>query len=138
MPNALSIAYRQEMRLAHNARRAGDRALAFHHLERAHILGQRHLWRHAVTHGWMLWIGLRRGEAREVAGQIVRLVAVLPGYALGWVPLGNTGGADVSAIRPMTPPADLAVHFEGYSQARTIAGRALLLASAGAVWLLLR
>ena len=42
----LAQAFEHEWRLARAARRAGDLDRAFHHLERAHILGQRHTGRH--------------------------------------------------------------------------------------------
>lgn len=138
MANALEFAFRREMSLARAASRAGDLDRAFAHLQRAHVLGQRNVVRHAAVHLRMLWIGRRRGDGREVAGQVLRLAAVVPGYVFGWVPLGNTGGADVSPLRPMAVPADLAVHFEGYSQARTVLGRMLLAALAVAVWLVRR
>ena len=32
---------------------------AFHHFERAHILGQPHYWRHVKSHYWMLRVGLK-------------------------------------------------------------------------------
>jgi Protein of unknown function (DUF3703) len=49
----------------------------------------------------------------------VRLLVAGPGSALGRYPLGNTGGANVSAMRPMPIPADLDAILHG-------AGRALL------------
>jgi hypothetical protein len=88
--------------LAHNELDA-----AFASLERAHILGQRYLIAHIVTHVWMLRVGIRRQDVREIAGQILRLFATFPGYLFGWVPKGNTGGANVSPVRPMPVPDDL-------------------------------
>jgi hypothetical protein len=41
-------------------------------------------------------------------GQIFRLVVAAPGSWTGRYPVGNTGGADVSAFRPMPIPEDLA------------------------------
>lgn len=105
--NKLATAFEHEMASAraHYAHRAYDSA--FHHLERAHILGQKHLIRHWRSHWWMLKVGLSRHDGREIGGQLLRLVATLPGYVFGWVPVGNTGGANVSAIKPMPIPADL-------------------------------
>lgn len=106
MSEAVRAAYATEMRLASDARRAGDLATAFAHLERAHILGQRRTWRHLRSHLGMLRIGWKRRDVREVAGQFARLVAAAL-FSRIWVPVGNTGGANVSAMRPMPVPDDL-------------------------------
>ena len=88
----------------------GDLALAFSHLERAHILGQRETLRHARVHGLMLRIGWLRGDLREVLGQSLRVLAAFLVSRI-WVPSGNTGGSNVSALRPMPLPGDLAAIF---------------------------
>lgn len=106
MHATLRAAFADEMRLSGDARRAGDLAAAFAHLERAHILGQRSTWRHVRSHLGMLRIGWHRRDAREVAGQLARLVAATL-FSRIWVPVGNTGGANVSAMRPMPVPDDL-------------------------------
>lgn len=101
-------AYRREAALARAAFAAGDLDGAFARLERAHVLGQPWAGPHSWTHWMMLRIGWRRGDAREVRGQVLRLAA---GGLLSWLgraPTGNTGGADVDPERPMPPPADLA------------------------------
>ena len=99
-------AYDEELRLAGAAEAAGDLDAAFAHLERAHILGQRRAFAHARTHLRMLRIGLRRRDAREVIGQLLRRPAALTKSRI-WVPVGNTGGANVPALRPMPVPDDL-------------------------------
>jgi hypothetical protein len=131
MSRPLKQAFRREMSLARELYRRGDLDGAFRHLERAHILGQRYFVHHLVSHLWMLRIGLRRLGGREVAGQLLRLVAVLPGHLFGWIPLGNTGGANVSPVRPMTPPADLAPYVAGYSLRRALLLRLALYAGLG-------
>ena len=82
----------------------------------------------------MLKLGIRRSNRQENRGQVVRLVAVIPGYVFGWVPKGNTGGAGVLAIKPMAIPKDLEALLQNYSIARGVIGRgpvlALLAASA--------
>ena len=88
-----------------------DFAACFQRLERAHILGQREYWPHVRVHAWMLRVGWRRSDPREVLGQLLRILASV-GSLVGWVPLGNTGGADVNPLKPMPIPADLAVYFE--------------------------
>jgi len=54
----------------------------------------------------MLSVGWARRDARELAGQLSRLVAAAL-FSRLWVPAGNTGGANVSALRPMPVPDDL-------------------------------
>ena len=62
---------------------------------------------HVRTHLAMLGVGVRRRRGREIVGQAVRLVVAGPGSWSGRYPVGNTGGADVSALRPMPVPDDL-------------------------------
>ncbi|KQW46772.1 hypothetical protein ASD88_09250 [Pelomonas sp. Root662] len=126
MPPALRLAYQLALQEALAAERRGELAVAFVQLERAHILGQRYLWPHIVTHGAMLRIGWRRRDAREVAGQLLRLLATLPGWLSGWVPKGNPGGADVSALKPMPVPADLQPLLADYSVGRDVVRRLAL------------
>ncbi len=104
--NRLSAAFAHEWTLAQAARRAGDLGLAFRHLERAHILGQRRTWLHVKSHMGMLQVGWQRHDAREIVGQLTRILAAAT-FSRIWVPTGNTGGANVSATRPMPVPADL-------------------------------
>lgn len=101
MSPLLRIHFRHAMSEARAAFAGQDYARAFAFLERAHVLGQRSLVAHWQSHWWMLRCGWRQGHRREVVGQLLRLAAVLPGFVMGWVPLGNTGGANVSALRPM-------------------------------------
>lgn len=61
----------------------------------------------------------------------MRLFATLPGALLGWVPAGNTGGANVSALRPMPIPAEFAHHFAGYSMRRSVTRRLAVLVIVG-------
>lgn len=100
------VVYRQEMQLAVDARNKFDLALAFHHYERAHILSQRFTWPHINSHLGMLHIGFLRKDRREIFGQCIRVVAALV-FSRLWVPVGNTGGANVSALKPMPMPEDL-------------------------------
>ena len=50
---------------------------------------------------------LRQRKLREVAGQAWRTVAAALFTAFGLVPHGNTGGSNVSGLRPMPVPPDL-------------------------------
>ncbi|WP_440222156.1 DUF3703 domain-containing protein [Dokdonella sp. MW10] len=95
-----------ELVAAGEAEAGGSPDVAFAHLERAHILGQRKVFAHTLVHWRMFVHGLRRRDLREVLGQLPRMLAALT-KTLVWVPKGNTGGARVSAFRPMPVPADL-------------------------------
>jgi hypothetical protein len=107
LPARLS-AYRTTIQDARAAYSAGDLDGCFRLLERAHILGQPWVVPHTVSHWLMLKVGWRRKDGREVRGQLMRLAAGGLLSLVGWLPEGNTGGADVSPVRPMPLPADLA------------------------------
>jgi hypothetical protein len=104
---AVEAAWQAERHAATTARRTGDATGEWHHLERAHILSQPLAGRHLRTHGAMLAASVRRRDGREIAGQLLRLVLAVPGSLSGRYPVGNTGGADVSAFSPMAVPEDL-------------------------------
>ena len=104
-------AFEGEWQAAKAACGAGDFDTAFGHLERAHILGQRHTWLHVRSHLGMVHVGWARRDFRELLAQSTRIPAALL-FSRIWVPLGNTGGANVSAFRPMPIPADLQAVFD--------------------------
>jgi hypothetical protein len=104
--NDVDDAYEQEMASADEALRRDDFEVAFRHLERAHVLAQRMMGRHTFTHWRMLVAGLHRGDFREAAGQVPRIVASIL-FSRLWVPRGNSGRARVSAFQSMPVPADL-------------------------------
>jgi hypothetical protein len=106
MNSVIRDAFEREWSLAGAACDAGDLATAFHHLERAHILGQRSTRLHVRSHVGMLGIAWRRRDVREITGQLIRILAAAL-FSRLWVPVGNTGGANVSAMRPMPVPSDL-------------------------------
>ena len=99
-------AYEQEVKRADQALQRDDFETAFRHLERAHVLAQRMMARHTFIHWRMLVAGLRRGDVREVVGQVPRIVASIL-FSRLWVPRGNSGRARVSAFKPMPVPRDL-------------------------------
>lgn len=111
-PVELRAAWRQEIDGARGARRAGDRTEQWRRLERAHILSQPLVGPHVRTHVGMLRFALGRRDGHETVGQVVRLLLAGVGSASGRYPLGNTGGANVSAFVPMDIPDDLRPHLE--------------------------
>jgi hypothetical protein len=104
---ALRAAWQSEHRAATTARRAGDTDGEWHRLERAHILSQPLARLHLRTHAAMLGAALRARDGHETVGQVLRLVLAVPGSLSGRYPVGNTGGAGVSAFQPMAVPEDL-------------------------------
>ena len=113
---ALRAAWSDERAAARSARGRGDAAGEWNHLERAHILSQPMGGAHVRTHVAMLACGFRRRDRREIVGQLLRLIVAGPGSWTGWYPVGNTGGADVSALRPMPVPDDLRAILESTPQ----------------------
>lgn len=129
MQALVRMAYRAAVADYTAARRTRDLNSAFAALERAHVLGQRYLVAHIATHIRMFRIGLARRDFREMAGQILRLIATIPGYLTGWVPKGNTGGANVSAIKPMSLDPEVEPLLHDFRVWRDVTWRAALYAS---------
>ena len=106
MHPALADAIETEFREAGRKLLAGDALQAFTHLERAHVLGQRRTRAHVRAHWAMLRYAWQYGDARDVVGQVGRLLgATLVTWA--WVPEGNTGGTNVGAFEELPIPPEL-------------------------------
>ncbi len=99
------------MLLAKNMYKVRNYTECFHHLERAHILGQRNYIPHVLNHYWMYKVAVKKRDIREALGQVSRMLMSV-GSIIGTVPLGNTGRARISPIKPMPIPADLQGLFE--------------------------
>ena len=109
---ALRSTWTSERAAARGAKQRRDAADEWTHLERAHIISQPMAGLHVRTHFAMLGYGIRHHDAKEIIGQLVRLVVAGPGSLTGRYPAGNTGGADISALRPMPIPPDLRALLE--------------------------
>ena len=92
---------------ARAAIRSGDTDGAWHLLETTHILSQPWVWPHVRSHLDMLRLAVRTRDAREIRGQLLRVIVAGPGSATKKYPEGNTGRATVPAMLPMPIPADL-------------------------------
>ena len=103
----------QERAAAREARQGGNVESEWRHLERAHVLSQPMAVAHVRTHVAMLGYGLRHRDGHEIVGQLLRLVVAAPGTWTGRYPVGNTGGANVSAMKPMPIPDDLQAVLNG-------------------------
>lgn len=98
---------RAELQAARAAEAAGQGAAAFHHLERAHVLALASTADHVRVHWEMLRWGWRHRSVRECLGQLLRIGAAALFTAFGLSPYGNTGGAKVSAFKPMPVAPEL-------------------------------
>jgi hypothetical protein len=105
--HALKKYWKAENAAARQARSIGDHSAEWTHLERAHILSQPVPIAHVRTHLGMLAFALRRHDRHEITGQLIRAIVAGPGSAVRRYPLGNTGGANISAVAPMPIPDDL-------------------------------
>ena len=76
-------------------------------LERTHVLGQAYTGPHVRSHWAMLVCGWRQRNAKEIVGQVARLLVAVPASLTGVLPVGNTGGANVPMTQPMPVPDDL-------------------------------
>jgi hypothetical protein len=99
------------------SRNALDAETEFAHLERAHVLGQASTVLHVTAHLRMAAWAIRERNVRELLGQIFRFFGAATKTAVGWVPSGNTGGANVSPLKPLPIPADLASEIESARRA---------------------
>jgi hypothetical protein len=87
-------------------------AEGWQHLERAHVLGQPYAIEHTVVHWKMICFGFKIKNTKEVIGQIPRLLFGGVKSFVGKVPIGNTGGANVPALKQMQIPQDLQLIIE--------------------------
>ncbi|MEO8314674.1 MAG: DUF3703 domain-containing protein [Pseudomonadota bacterium] len=86
---------------------AGFGDLAFHHLERAHVLAQSATLLHVRVHWRMFRFALRQRLPGEAFGQVLRMLLAAPLTIVDILPTGNTGGSAVNGFMPMPVPADL-------------------------------
>lgn len=114
MPEGLRPHYSQELDLYKMEFAHCNLPQAWRHLERAHILAQAWPREHSYVHWQMLQFGFFIKSPREIIGQIPRLLVGGVKSFVGHIPVGNTGGANVPPLQPMTIPDDLAAVLEAY------------------------
>lgn len=107
------VALTTEIALARDLMRRAEHTTAMHHLERAHVLGQRFVVPHVRVHWLMFRIEVARRRPRAAWGQLVRVLLGAIGSAIGVLPTGNTGGSDVGMFQKMPIAADLAHVMRG-------------------------
>lgn len=98
----------QELAEARRLESTGQTDASFIHLERAHVLGQASTFHHVRVHVQMLGWAARHRVWKEIRGQVLRIIGAATKTMFGWVPTGNTGGANVSPFKPLPVPAELA------------------------------
>ena len=99
IPKKLSPFYDDELAKYAIAYTDGDLQGAWNHLERAHIIGQRYPYNHTYVHWKMLQFGFKIKSAKEILGQIPRLVVGGVKSFVGKIPVGNPGGANVAPLQ---------------------------------------
>jgi len=90
-----------ELALATRAKESGNISTEFRHLENAHVIGQESTYWHVTVHALMLRWAIRNSQPKECFGQTFRILGAATKTAIGLVPEGNTGGANVSPFRVM-------------------------------------
>ncbi|MBL4568644.1 MAG: DUF3703 domain-containing protein [Flavobacteriaceae bacterium] len=106
----LKNAFYQQLKLGKTALKKKETTIAFYYFENAHILGQKHLYRHTLSHYWMLVFGIQTKDSKEIIGQFFRIIASIL-FTFIWVPLGNTGGSNISPIKPVPIRKELRTYF---------------------------
>lgn len=91
----------EELQLASLANSQGDKIKAFKHLENAHVIGQNSTYFHVKVHCLMFIWAVKAKDLKELVGQVMRVFGAATKTAIGLVPEGNTGGANVSPFKVM-------------------------------------
>ena len=100
-----------ELKAASLLNAQGQAKPVYCHLERAHVLGQASTIHHVRVHWRMLLWGVQQRDLKECIGQLFRIVGAATKTVFGWIPYGNTGGANVSPFKPMAVPAELEIRI---------------------------
>jgi len=99
MPKKLKPYYVAELEKYQSEFAKGFFQTAWHHLERAHIIGQKYPYAHSYVHWKMLAFGFKIKDGKEIMGQIPRLLVGGIKSFVGKIPVGNPGGANVPPMK---------------------------------------
>ncbi len=99
IPKKLTPFYKVELKNYEIELSKNNLNLAWNHLERAHIIGQKYPLAHTEVHWKMLIFGIKIKNIKEVIGQIPRLVFGGVKSFVGKIPTGNPGGANVPPMK---------------------------------------
>lgn len=116
MPAKLKPYFSAELEFYQYYLNHGHLQQAWRYLERAHIVGQAYPWQHSYIHWKMLLFGFRIKSAKEILGQIPRLLVGGVKSFVGKIPVGNTGGANIPPLKPLPIPADIDAIFKEANQ----------------------
>lgn len=111
MPKALIPYYDLELTYYKNQYQEGNLNVAWNHLERAHVIGQRYPYAHSFVHWKMLMFGFKIKSIKEIVGQIPRLLIGGVKSFVGQIPVGNTGGANIPPLKPLPIQDDIQEMF---------------------------
>jgi hypothetical protein len=112
MPKGLIPYYHKELETYREKMSSGYFKEAWRYLERAHILGQPYPYQHSEVHWMMLKFGIEIKSTKEIFGQIPRLFVGGVKSFVSFVPVGNTGGADVHPLKSMPIEKDIQAIIE--------------------------
>lgn len=114
IPKGLKAHFDKEIEYSQEKFSEGDLHASWHHLERAHILGQAWPVQHTEAHLKMLGFAIRIKNTKEIIGQLPRLLVGGIKSFVGEIPLGNPGGANVPPLKPFPISEDLASIINQY------------------------
>lgn len=112
MPHALQPFFKQELDAYASSLLKGKLQEAWHHLERAHVMGQAFPFQHSYVHWKMLLFGIKIKSTKEVLGQIPRLLVGGVKSFVGKIPVGNTGGANIPPLQSLPIDKDIMELFK--------------------------
>lgn len=101
MPSTLQPYFEKELRSYCSSLQENNLQQAWHHLEKAHVIGQAYPLKHTYVHWKMLQFGVRIKSFKEVIGQVPRLLIGGIKSFVGKIPVGNTGGANIPPLKPL-------------------------------------
>ena len=107
MPTDLKTYYLKEINSHKVYFRKGELQNSWIALERSHVLGQAYPLEHSYSHWLMLKFGIKTKNLKEIIGQLPRLLVGGVKSFVGVIPVGNTGGANVSPLKAMPIESDL-------------------------------
>ena len=112
IPKKLKPYFQKELNAYQKALAINDLQKAWRHLERSHVIGQAYPYEHSYVHWKMLLFGIRIKDAKEVIGQVPRLLIGGVKSFVGKIPVGNTGGANIPPLKPLPISEELLTIFK--------------------------
>ncbi|TCC88173.1 DUF3703 domain-containing protein [Pedobacter frigiditerrae] len=112
MPKILKNYYAIELAHYSSHLKRGDFQQSWHHLERAHVIGQAYPYQHTYAHWKMLKFGFRTKSVNEIIGQIPRLLVGGIKSFVGKIPVGNTGGSNIAPLKNLPIENDILGMFK--------------------------